>query len=421
MAEILTPSIRRREFLRFAAGVIPAVSFHRSLDAAAPLADDGGRRGRLADTIRSYQLYGIHRTATEVDSLSGQWLARESSRAGAESTSRAFSLDKVMLEDSYVEAGGVRREALPFFDGSFTSEGGVTGRIGSPESGAPIALVSLTRAAIGSEGQSIAGLRRRTDLRAIVAVTEGDRPGLCPSNARAFMHPYGVPVLQVSSTAAGWLNELVGSGRELHCVADARRAAAAADNVLAVVRGGRPELPAVVVITPRSGWWYCASERGGGLACWLEILRTVADVRPDRTVRFVASSGHELGHLGLETFLREEQPLIKGASAWLHLGACIGAASGRTTLQSSSDEIEALAVAAFERAGARIDNRLARGTVPSGEARNIHEGGGRYVSLLGSSPHFHNPDDLWPEAVDIDALDRYAAAVVELTLRLARA
>ena len=42
-----------------------------------------------------------------------------------------------------------------------------------------------------------------------------------------------------------------------------------------------------------------ASERGGGLACWLEIMRAVRNGKPARDVLFVASSGHELGHLGL--------------------------------------------------------------------------------------------------------------------------
>ena len=52
---------------------------------------------------------------------------------------------------------------------------------------------------------------------------------------------------------------------------------------------------------------------------------------------------------------------------------------------------------ALRAAGARIDAEVPRGTVPSGEARNIHVGGGRYVSLLGGSPYFHNPMDLWPQ------------------------
>jgi hypothetical protein len=149
-------------------------------------------------------------------------------------------------------------------------------------------------------------------------------------------------------------------------------------------------------------------------------MRAAVKARPDRTVRFVASSGHELGHIGLDAFLHEEAGLVKSAHAWVHLGANIGAAQGRVRLQSSSDEIEALAMDAMQGAGARIDQRIPRGTVPAGEARNIHVGGGRYVSLLGSGPYFHNPLDLWPYAVDLHATAKYAAGATALTLALAR-
>ena len=412
-------TITRKSFLRLAASALPALAWPRAAHALQPPPTD--RRERIADVFRMYQQQGSHRTATEVDNESGQWLAGEASRIGAEVTPRRFVLERVDLKASFVESGSRRREALPFFDGGFTSPEGIRGRIGLPDSGSPIVLVRLDSAAIGSEGQALAPLRRAAGVKAIIAVTEGGLPGLCPSNARSFTAPYGLPVLQVSSTAADWMTSLMQSGVEVRVTANAIRTRAPADNVLATVRGRRPELPPVVVMTPRSGWWQCVSERGGGLACWLETMRAAADVRPDRTIRFIASSGHELGHLGLETFLREEPALITSAAAWVHLGANIGAADGRTRVQASADDIEGTALAALQRVGARVDGRVPRGTVPSGEARNIHVGGGRYVSLLGSGPHFHNPDDLWPFAVDLDAVVRYAEATIELTLALARA
>lgn len=414
----MSPLISRKSFLRLTASALPALIWQRSAHAEPPDAD---RRERIADVFRMFQLQGSHRTATEVDNESGQWLAGEASRSGAEVTPRRFLLDRIDLRACFVESGTTRREALPFFDGGFTSADGVRGRLGPPGSGAPVVLITLDSAAIGSEGQSIAALRRQAGVQAIVAITEGGLPGLCPSNAVSFAQPYGVPVIQVSSTAKEWLAGLVQSGNEIRAVANIARTRAPADNIVAAVRGRRPDLSPVVVMTPRSGWWQCASERGGGLACWLEIMRAVADVRPERTVRFIASSGHELGHLGLDSFLHEEPTIIKSAAAWVHLGANIGAAGGRTRLQSSGDDIEALAEAAMQSAGARIDVRVPRGTVPSGEARNIHVGGGRYVSLLGSGPHFHNPLDLWPYAVDLDAVTKYAEATTELALVLAKA
>jgi hypothetical protein len=412
------PLPTRKEFLRLAASALPALTLPR---AALAQSNATERRDRIGDVFRMYQLQGSHRTATEVDNESGQWLASEAARLNAEVTPRRFTIDRVDLHACFVEAEGATREALPFFDGGFTPAGGVRARLGLSGSGAPFVLVTLDQAAISSEGQSLATLRRAAGVQAIVAVTEGGLPGLCPSNAVSFTRPYGVPVLQVSSTAKEWLTQVVQSGLEIRLVAHATRTSSPADNVLATIRGKHPELSPVVVMTPRSGWWQCASERGGGIACWLEIMRGVADVRPERTVRFIASSGHELGHIGLELFLHDEPDLIKSAAAWLHLGANIGAADGRMRLQSSSDEIEALALSAMQSAGARVDGRVPRGMVPGGEARNIHVGGGRYVSLLGTGPHFHNPLDLWPYAVDAAAVAKYAEGATELTLMLARA
>jgi hypothetical protein len=417
--ELMSPTLSRKAFLKLAASAVPGVLWPRG--AAAQAQSDADRRERVADIIRTYHWQGVHRTATQVDNESGQWLVAEASKAGAEVTPRGFSLERVDLHACFVEQGGTRREALPLFDGTFTGPDGIRGRLGTAESGAPIALVTLDGAAISTEGNAIRDLRRKPGLQAIVAITKGGLPGLCPSNAVSFAAPYGVPVLQVSSTTEEWLTPLAQSGGEIRVLAHVTRTRASADNIVATVKGRRPELPPVVVMTPRSGWWQCASERGGGIACWLEAMRAVCDVRPDRTVRFVASSGHELGHLGLDAFLHEEQPLIASAAAWLHLGANIGAAGGEMRVQASSDDLETLAVTAVERAGARFAAKVPRGRVPGGEARNIHVGGGRYVSMLGSSPHFHNPLDLWPYAVDLEAVTRYATATAELTLMLARA
>ena len=45
---------------------------------------------------------------------------------------------------------------------------------------------------------------------------------------------------------------------------------------------------------------------------------------------------------------------------------------------------------------------------------------GRYVTLVGSNPLFHLPQDRWLDAVDPDAVARVAAAVSRLVLELTR-
>ena len=52
---------------------------------------------------------------------------------------------------------------------------------------------------------------------------------------------------------------------------------------------------------------------------------------------------------------------------------------------------------------------------------NIHDGGGRYISLLGPNGLFHHPHDRGPVAVDVDRTVRYADAFAEIALKLTSA
>ena len=378
------------------------------------------RLDRVSRAIEAYDRQGIHRTGTDVDNASAAWLLDQVTPIGVDVGLEAFALDRVDLRDCSITADDRRAEGVPLFDGTFTRDSGFIGRLGRSGSTAEIALADVDQAGISSEGRALADLRRGAH-QAIVAVTHGAHPGLTPMNAGAFSEPYGVPVLQVGSEHSEWLEAVAHAGTPLHFVAHATRTRVEAQNVVASVkrRTGVPDLPPIVVMTPRSGWWQCASERGGGIACWLEALRALAAAGATRPAVFVASSGHELGHLGLESFIHRRSELVKGAAAWVHLGANIGAAGGRTRLQASDDAIEQVALEAMTRAGTGSRQHVPRGTVPAGEARNIHLGGGRYVSLLGSSPFFHSQADRWPAAVDAAAVSRFAAAVAEVVGSLA--
>ena len=411
--------LSRGEFLRltasslFAGLAAPPVAAPQVSDAQANIA------ARVSRIIAEYDGQGLHRTATDTDNRSGEWLLEQARQAGAAATLEPFDLDRVDVRAAYLESDGRRIEGLPFFDGTFTDEGGVLARIGPPDAAQPLALVTLTAAAISTEGQSLAELRRSGRFRGIVAVTNGAHAGLSPSNAATFASPYGAPVLQVGSEDATWLDEQSRLQHDVRFVAHAVRMRARGSNVVAAVAGRQPDLAPVVVMTPRSGWWHCAGERGGGIACWLEIIRAVGAASGDRPLLCVASSGHELGHFGLDRFIERRPGLIKDAAAWIHLGADIGAAGGAARLQASDDPIEAIANASLARANAVVAQRVARGTVPGGEARNIHVGGGRYVSLLSGSPFFHSLADRWPEAVNVPAVARFAAAFADVATTLA--
>ena len=172
--------------------------------------------------------------------------------------------------------------------------------------------------------------------------------------------------------------------------------------------------PPLVVMTPRSSWWQSTSERGGGLVCWLETLRMLLanppGQPPRRDVVMTANSGHELGHLGLDAFVEQRPAWDRpGGATWVHYGANLGATGGQLSVMSASDDLRQAMLAALSAAGQPPEIMAPPTQVPSGETRDIHRAGGRYVTLVGSNPLFHLPNDRWPDAVDVDRIVRIAA------------
>jgi len=429
--------ITRRELLEIAAWLAAAPAAAQTKDADALEA----ARARAAETIRGYSAEGFHRTATAVDRASGDRLLALAKSAGVAASLEPFELSRVDPVAAFLEIDGQRIDGLPMFDGAFTNADGVSGAIGAIGGGRPIAFA---RIAPNAE----AALRRIRDAsphRAIVAVTMGGNAGLCPVNAASFTAPFGPPVMQVGSEHLATVERVAASGRDVRVVAQVSRRTAAAVNVVGEVRGVQPGLSPVCVMTPRSGWHANASERGGGLACWLEAMRAVVaahrpaesgrDVAHDRaeaghyvqggaaggllrTVKFVASSGHELGHLGLHAYLERNAGLARAALAWVHLGANIGASTGNTGLTVSDDRLGSAAAKALAAHGLERVKPAPAAQV-GGEAATIGAEGGCFISFIGQNAWFHNPRDLWPDAVDVRAVAQFARAIGDLTVSLA--
>jgi hypothetical protein len=177
-------------------------------------------------------------------------------------------------------------------------------------------------------------------------------------------------------------------------------------------------------MTPRSSWWQSTAERGGGLVCWLEALRALIAAPPACNVIFTANSGHELGHLGLDDFMarrpRWDARFPKGAPPGYISALTLVPPTGELSLQSASDDLRQLIEAELARAGQAPGVVAPKTLVPSGETRDIHWAGGRYVTLVGSNPLFHLPQDRWPYAVDTNVVTRVAAAAAALVVKLTR-
>lgn len=235
------------------------------------------------------------------------------------------------------------------------------------------------------------------------------------TNAPNLSWPWPLPVLLVpASDAAPLLSATQSQNTTATVKVHGTRRVAQATNVVAYLSANQATGSAAAfgLITPKSGWYTCAAERGGGIAVWLQTLAALAKLpQRRRDILAVASSGHELGHCGLEAYLLDEAERTARVGVWLQLGASIGAAVNPATSVFASDAVLQAQLAACLEAENVSGFRLQEpGFVAGGESRNISLRGGRVAAIAGGHAYFHTPEDR-PDKVDMTMLARYCAGV----------
>jgi hypothetical protein len=368
---------------------------------------------RATSWLKAWDAQGIHRTGTEGDRAGAEWLSAEARALGAAVTAEEFSFERVDPITCHLDIASERIEGVPVFDAPATGADGIAGRLG-----AEIAVAELPPRAVYS--REFQRLRRGGGHDALVVICRGEAPGLGLINAEDFRAPYGAPAIHVSSEARDAVLAAAQRSARVRLVSHSLRTAARATNIVVALEGRDGGRPPLVVMTPRSSWWQSTAERGGGLVCWLESLRALLGRPLGRDVIFTANSGHELNHLGLDDFVARrpgwDQP---GGAEWVHYGANLGAFGSWLSLVSNTDDLRRLGLAALTDAGQPPDDIPWPSQPPSGETRDIHRAGGRYLTLVGTNRLFHLPQDRWPHAVDVPAIARIAAAAAQMTLTLA--
>ena len=355
-----------------------------------------------------------------MDNLSGQWLADRITQMGVDANLHPFAIDQVNVISAQLHWDGGVIEAVPAYDCNYTDGEGLQGSMGELNSGADIGVIMS--AAIGPTPASIRVARMSGAHKAIVVVTTDSMPaqGTTVINADDFTDPFGPPILHIPHYAWPELKQAVDAGASARVVAHCERVPNTAVNVEAKIEGSNSDLSPMVIMTPRSGWWRCASERGGGIALFLEMMRSISVSNPQRDVYFTANSGHELGHLGLHQFIHNHPGLVENAHMWIHLGANFAARGAAILLQYSSEANRTLTHKHLGQygLGAAIETPISER--PLGEARNIYDGSGEFISLLANNPLFHHPDDTWPNAIDIPATVAWTRAFTALVAEISR-
>lgn len=371
---------------------------------------------QVARLIAAFDATGMHRASSPGDQAGGEWLAGEASSLSAVVTRIPVVLPRTIVEEAYVEVGGHRLDGLPMFDSPPTGPSAVLGALCGADDDGSIAYLELSPSAASIKGMPLEALRRRSSHAALLVATRIDGESLAPINAQFFDSTIGPPVLQVAGMHHAFLAAQAAAGAAAKLVCRYRREPAESFNLSAHVAGAGP-VPALCLLTPRTGWWESTAERGGGLVALLAGVAVAASLRDEgrlaRDVRAFATCGHELGHVGLHALLASDGSVIDAASTWLHLGANLGCASRpelvlRASVPADAEAMRALLIDA----GYPVEHVLIEPiSTASGEARDVVEHGGKVLSLIGRNGHFHCASDRWPGNVSVTRATAITSAV----------
>jgi hypothetical protein len=304
---------------------------------------DGGplSGAKLYEDVIAYYNLGEHRTASEVDLRTSQWLLEQLRAAGLKATFQSFSLRQFFIRQTRLAIGEKTIRAFPLWFPRTTGPDPLSGTLAVLEKSAEqgsfkgrLAVVKFpaeagTAVVKGSIHSEIILAAAKAGASGVVAVTESATKEIVALNSPAGAEPWPIPVVLAGSRDEPTLMAAVKSGARVSLLLEGDDdQEAKAKNVIARVDRGKD---LIVVSTPQSGWFRCAGERGPGIALFLGLARWASRRPSGASFLFVSTSGHELGGLGMRAFLEELTPPPERVLCWIHLGAGIATYSWEET------------------------------------------------------------------------------------------
>jgi len=331
MNDVTRPLLTRRAALALLSTgtVLPActATSARMPQTSAAGASNAFATERLQEDLETYDGFGIHRSGSRADGLTTDWMAAHLSRHGYDVRQQAFRVPNhdTMNAQIQIEGTGIELAAQPPFRpaGAHIVSGelvyaGPAGLQSDP--GGKIILADAPYGRPSSfesrEYRALANLALEQNAKALLLITNGPTGDAALLNISLHRN-YPLTAL-VAPDIADQLRPHALRGRSARLVTPPSKPARTAQNVIAALtRGPR----AIVVSTPTSGWTHCAGERGPGIAALRALASWLPKAFTTHTIILLAASGHELGHLGGETFLEDGAPPPGLVDLWVHLGA----------------------------------------------------------------------------------------------------
>jgi hypothetical protein len=397
---------------------------------------------RLYADVARYASFGSHRFGSPGDRATADWIAGELQTAGFAVEFQPVILGRQFFVDrASAEVDGTTIEATPFWwppedKASFrltaplARDGDVAGKVLLVElpydRGAylgPAHRAAIAQAATRGPAAILLMIGNPGDDRFAYNVTQEDQP-------------WPMPVMVVAGKDKSLFERAISKGALVTFDVTGRyERNVSGRNVVARLGSGKG--PAIVVSTPMTGWYACVCERGPGIANFLALARTVAAEKLSKNFIFVATAGHEIGHGGMELFLKQGAPQPEDTLAWVHFGssnACYAWTTGPQGFVRDDRVDDALRSIVLspsatalvgENFAAIKANRFVAEKQAVGELRDVHAAGYQnFFGMAGLHRFFHTPaDDIRTTSPEIlePVARAFAAAVRQAVERGERA
>jgi len=417
MATLGRKSMTRRETLLF--GAASAFARGRETD------QDPMTGASLYRDIVTYCSFGEHRTATEVDIKTSNWLAEQLRATGCDVRLIPFHMPQFFPRKIALTVEGRRINSFPLWWPRPTGPKPVTGPLVRVDPKAPgnltgkIALVTFTDV----PGASITpnnivhqtiGPLQKAGVTAIVGVAVVPSGEIVELNAESGYEKWPVPILLAGGRDLPVLEAAAKRGSRTSVLLDGTYRENSEYYVVdGKINRGRK---LIVISTPTSGWFRCAGERGPGIALWLALARWAVRQKNGISYQFVGTSAHELDSMGAQEFAKKYPPNLANVLCWLHLGANIatygykftGAAPERLSTVSharrlySSRKFGAILTKAF---ADQPDLKPDFTDKPAGDSILMAQMGYPYFGFAGGSAFHHSPGDTPERATGPELLE----------------
>ena len=387
---------------------------------------------RLYDDVITYARMGEHRTGSPADLTASEWIEARLREAGCKTGFMDWQFRQFFVEGCNLRVYGREIDCFPLWFPVVTGPEPVKASLVMiPEeqdhnsASGKLALVAFDQIDITTQSNHIKIIKSLADAGAlgVIGINGIQTPEICGNNPFPPFNQAPLPIPAVLVGIKDWhvLENAVRTGEEVSLLIEGRdEPEAQARNVIGRLERGKDW---IVVSTPQSGWFRCASERGAGVAIFLALASWAGKESGGPNYLFLSNPGHEIGHMGMHhCFDHGDVPGPGKVLCWLHLGATIAAWKWRKEgpylrrdgvsdmiRLGCSPELQPLLTDTF--AGVPHLSPAA-GDAAGGELVWVIEKGYRGFGIFGSQDFFRTPGD-GPENTAPELLEPVGRALVD--------